>query len=282
MDLYYTVIKKIYTEHTLCTQYVYDIRGRKSGMAKIITYINEKGGVGKTSACFNTAWVLASQGKKILMIDMDGQKSNLTFFAGIEKEDSLLTIMDVLKNGRNILEIATEITSNLWIVPADSTASNMGMDIKVTGFRKELERVRQHFDYIFIDVNPTPGWGHYLALSVCDYAVVVMLPDIASLEGNSGILESIEEIQGTTNNKLKIAGFLFNRNNATKLSRRVNDIANGMAEIYNTTVFQTKIPQGVSLGECVASHMGVTEYDPSSKPAEAIKEFAAELELKVK
>lgn len=51
---------------------------------KIITFINEKGGVGKTSACFNTAWELSNRGKKILMIDIDGQKANLTFFTGIE------------------------------------------------------------------------------------------------------------------------------------------------------------------------------------------------------
>lgn len=251
-------------------------------MARVITFINEKGGVGKTSACLNTAWAITEKGKNILMIDVDGQKANLSFFAGVERSEGMLTLIDVLKNGVHLQEAAIPVKENLWIVPANAAVADIGMDSKISRFRSELKAVKDEYDYIFIDVTPSPGWSHYLSLSVSDYAVVIMLPDIASLEGNSGILESIEEIQETTNTKLRIAGILFNRNNdRTNLGKQVQAIAEQMAESADTTIFFTKIPQAVSLSECVAAHQGITEYDPGSRAAEAIEAFADELERRV-
>lgn len=247
--------------------------------AKVITYINEKGGVGKTSVCYNTAWELAGQGKKILMIDMDGQKANLTFFSGVPRTDNMKTIVDVLKSGISLRDAVVTVKENLDIIPANMAVVEIGMDAKVSRFRSELKASKDKYDYVFLDVNPSPGWGHYLSLSVSDYAVVIMLPDIASLEGNSGILESIAEIQETTNTKLKIAGILFNRNNdRTNLGKQVQEVAERMAAGAETIIFKTKIPQAVSLSECVASHIGITEYDPGSRAAESVKDFSAELE----
>ena len=156
--------------------------------AKVITYINEKGGVGKTSVCYNTAWYLARQGKKILMIDVDGQKANLTFFSGVPRTDSMKTIVDVLKGGISLEDAAVPVKDNLDIIPANMAVAEIGMDAKISRFRSELKAVKDKYDYVFVDVNPSPGWGHYLSLSVSDFAVVIMLPDIASLEGNAGIL----------------------------------------------------------------------------------------------
>lgn len=248
-------------------------------MVKTITFINEKGGVGKTSICFNAAWELSSQGKRVLMVDVDGQKANLTFFAGVEREDGMKTLIDVLKCGMPLREAVKVVKENLALLPANASVADIGMDSKISRFRNELKGIRDEYDYVFIDVTPSPGWSHYLSLSVSDYAVVIMLPDIASLEGNSGILESIAEIQETTNTILKIAGILFNRNNdRTNLGRKVQEVAERMAGDAETTLFDTKIPQAVSLSECVAAHQGITDYDPGSKAAEAVKDFVKELE----
>lgn len=250
--------------------------------AKVITCINEKGGVGKTSVCFNSAWELASCGKRILMIDMDGQKANLTFFSGVQRSDSMKTIVDVLKGGASLESVVVSVKENLSLVPASMAVAELGMDAKISRLRSELKMAKDKYDYIFIDVNPSPGWGHYLSLSVSDFAVVIMLPDIASLEGNSGILESIAEIQETTNTKLQIAGILFNRSNdRTNLGKQVQEVAERMASSVGTKIFDAKLPQAVSLSECVAAHMGITEYDPGSRAAEAVKDFVAELEREV-
>lgn len=251
-------------------------------MAKIITFINEKGGVGKTSICFNTAWELSNNGKRILMVDVDSQKANLTFFTGIQRSEEMKTLIDVLKGGISFKNAVVNVKQNLDLLPANVAVSDIGMDSKISKLRSELKNIKDIYDYIFIDVTPSPGWSHYLSLSVSDYAIVIMLPDIASLEGNVGILESISEIQETTNTKLQIAGILFNRSNdRTNLGRQVQDIAERMATEADTSVFDVKIPQAVSLSECVAAHLGITEYDPGSKAAEAIKDFSEEFERRI-
>lgn len=247
-------------------------------MAKIITFINEKGGVGKTSTCFNSAWELSIRKKKVLMIDMDGQKANLTFFTGISNSN-VMTMADVFRGDIGISKTIVSVRENLDIIPADFSLSNLGMECKVTKFRNCLSEIKDDYDYIFIDVNPSPGWSHYLALSVSDYSLIIMLPDIASLEGNKGIIETIEEIQGSVNPKLKIAGILFNKNNnRTVLSKQVAEVALQMAETMGTNLFKTNIRQSVSLSENVIVHTGITEYSPKSSAANDFTAFTDELE----
>ena len=277
--------------------------------AKIITFINEKGGVGKTSICFNIAWELSRQAKRILMIDMDGQKANLTFFTGVctganaggnkndapngdiltnkdntenhdefqDKHREILTMSDVFKRDVDIKLTIMSVKENLDIVPADSGVANLDMSAKVSKFRKAVESIQKLYDYVFIDVNPAPGWSHYLSLSICDYAVIVMLPDIASLEGNKGILETVEEIQETNNEHLEILGIVLNKNNdRTVLSRQVSTVTTKMAEQHKTKIFATKIRNSVVMSENIISHKGVTDYASSSAVAEDIRSLVDE------
>ena len=153
---------------------------RASEASKIITFINEKGGVGKTSVCFNIAWELSCRAKKILMIDMDGQKANLTFFAGVsagadtggsgtrvsnndqsdgrnyeqvndrsrdennshDKPQEISTMSDVFKREVDIKSTIMPVKENLDIVPADSGVANLDMSAKVSKFRKAVESIQ--------------------------------------------------------------------------------------------------------------------------------------------
>lgn len=248
-------------------------------MAKVVTFINEKGGVGKTSTCFNSAWELARTGKKVLCIDLDGQNANLTFFAGVNKDAPLPGMVEVLKNGLSVSKAILNVCPNLDIIPAGQEVINLDMSAKLTRFRKAKQDVGGIYDYVFIDVPPQPGWSHFLSLSVSDYAVIVMLPDIASLEGNKGILETIEEIQATSNTELHMLGMLFNKNdNRTCMARQVYEAATGMAKHYRTKVFETKIRNAVVLGENLTSHKGITEYAPNSPAADDVRSFVNELQ----
>lgn len=110
----------------------------------IITFINEKGGVGKTSVCFNIAWEFSKRGHKILMIDMDGQKANLSFFAGVDKDSEISTMLDVFKKNIEIKSAIKNLKENLDIVPADSSVANLDMSAKVSKFRKEFVRFYFH------------------------------------------------------------------------------------------------------------------------------------------
>ncbi len=236
--------------------------------AKVISFINEKGGTGKSSVCFNLAWELSKR-KKILIIDLDGQRANITFFCGISKQSDTLSMMEVLQGGRNMKDAIVNVRKNLDIVPGTINTANITQTAKIGRFRKELETVEDSYDYVFIDVNPTPTWCHVLALSVSDYCMVVMLPDIASLEAVNGIRESIEEITGYMNPTLKVAGLVFNKYNPrTNLSRAVTETSERIAEKLDSRVFKAKIRNAVVLSECIYENRGVTEYAPNSKAAE--------------
>jgi len=250
-------------------------------MGTIITFINEKGGIGKTSCCFNVAWELAKK-KKILLIDMDGQRANLTFFCGLPKKDDMLTIFNVLQSNNNIKDAIQRVNENLDIVPASEDVAHLTTNAKISKLKKVLEEVKNDYDYIFIDVNPTPGWGHILALSASNYIIIPMLPDVASLEANNGIAESVEEILETSNPSLKVLGLLFNKfNSRTNLSKQVLSIAEKMATILDTKVFVTKIRNAVSMSENVYEHTGITDYDTSSAVAEDIRNLVKEIESRI-
>lgn len=250
-------------------------------MGQIITYINEKGGIGKTSACFNLAWAMSKK-EKILMIDLDGQRANLTFFAGIEKSDDMPTMYNVLNEDKNIKDTIVQVKENLYIVPATSNVTNISQLAKITKMKKALESVKDEYSKIFIDVNPTPNWTHVLSLSSSDFVIIPMLPDIASLEANKGIAESIEEILETTNPNLKVLGILFNKNtNRTVLSKQVKSVAEKVAAQLETTVFDTKIRDAVVLSECIALHVGVTEYAPKAAVSGDILNLANEIERRI-
>ena len=247
-------------------------------MSKVITFINEKGGVGKSSVCFNTAWELAYKGRNILIMDLDGQKANISFFAGVDK-DNIITMADVFKHDADINSTIVNIKKNLDIIPANSSVASLDMTAKVSKLRKAIATIHNNYDFIFIDVNHAPGWSHYLSLSVSDFALIIMLPDIASLEGNKGILDTIDEIQQTNNPQLKILGLLFNKyNSRTILSKQVLKTATEVASSVQSRVFKTKIRQSVLLCENILEHKGITDYQLRSDPSGDYLSFVEEFE----
>ena len=249
-------------------------------MAKILTFIAEKGGTSRSSVIFSTSWELAKQGRKILIIDMDGQSANISYYSGINVSYDTLTIVDIFR-GKPITDTIKNIKDNLDIIPANSDLTNLGQNAKLSELKKSLKTVKDNYDYIFIDVNPTPGWTHFLSLSVSDGTVIVSLPDVACLKANEGILETIEEIREGSNPNLKVIGLLFGKNESrTSMSKQVHDVADVMMNRANSSVFETSIRNAVVMGELVAFHQGVTDYAPSAPVAGDIREFASELERK--
>lgn len=247
-------------------------------MNKIITFINEKGGVGKSSCCFNLAWYM-SEKNRVLMIDLDGQRANLTYFTGVRKTDDMYTVVDVIQSGRCEMRDAIQsVKERLDILPANFSVADLGQRAKISGFKKAIDMVKNDYDYIFIDVNPSPTWSHVLSLSVATDCIIVMLPDITSLEADVGIIESIDEIKQTTNPGLSVLGILFNKNsNRTNLAKAVSEKAEKMAVELQTKVFESKIRNAVAMSENVLQHIGITDYSPKSLVAEDIRSLADEI-----
>ena len=253
-------------------------------MGKVITYINEKGGVGKSSICFNVGWHFAETGKKVLMIDLDGQRANLTFIAGIDKPSKLATMYDVLVDGLDVKKTVLVVEDNLHIIPATfDVATFSNNNVKLEDMKAAINQLKPYYDYIFIDVSPTPNRGHALALTVSDGAIIPMLPDVTSLEANKGVVETVRSAQEAANPGLRVLGVVLNKFTLrTLLSSQVAATADKMAAAMKSKVFKTKIRQGVAMSENVGRHMGVTAYAPKSKCADDIKQLCKEIEEAVK
>lgn len=248
-------------------------------MARIIAYINEKGGVGKSSVCYNVGWALAEQNKKVLLVDLDGQRANLTFIAGIQKTAGLQTIADVLSSNLDVRKTVKIVEDRLHIIPANDVVATLDRDAKITKMATAMEILRPYYDYIFIDVSPAPNRGHALALSVADGVIIPMLPDVTSLEANMGVIDSIDLAQAQINSDLRVYGIVLNKYTwRTNLSTQVTATANKMAVAMNTRVFKSKIRQAVSLSENVGRHEGITAYAPKSKCAADILSLCQEIE----
>lgn len=240
----------------------------------VITFINEKGGVGKTALLFNAAYYLASIGRKVLMIDMDAQRANLTYMAGVDKDDKMLTIADVLA-GVDVRRSVLALDDTLHIIPATGRLALQTPQRTNTGV---LDGIKSNYDYIFVDVPPTPGVWQAVALSLSDGLIVPMLPDIMSLESIMGLAGSINAAQ-TSNPGLRVLGLVMNRSTLrTRLSASVHKTASKMASQLGCKVFANGIRNNVSIAEAVGQNVGVTEYAPKSNGAIDIINFCKELE----
>lgn len=252
-------------------------------MGKVISLMNEKGGVGKSALTLSSAWELAKRGKRVLIIDMDGQMANVSYLSGVKTDDSTSTMSDVLLRGVPIRDAILPLPKagdmKLDIVPATVAMAIIPQTAKIRTMKKVVQEIRDDYDYVFLDVNPSPDWRHALTMSVLDGVVVVMRPDVLSLEANHGIFDSIEEIQESMNPGMKVYGFILNCfDPRTRLGAAVVSKAEEMAEFYGTKLFDTKIRNAVVFSESAISKMGVTDYAPKSSVAEDIRLFVTELE----
>jgi len=247
-------------------------------MGTSIVFVNEKGGVGKTSLCFNSAWALAEEGKKVCMIDLDGQIANLSFFCGVDKKNCK-TMYDVLVKNCPVTEAIQKVRDGLYIIPAtDDVIAITAQNSKISAMQRAIKTLDPLFDFIFVDINPTPGRSHALALASVDYALIPMLADVTSLAANTGIVESVRIARKNGNPNLKVLGLVFNRYSwRSLLSRQVTATAEKMAASLQSKVFRTKIRSNTALAETVGQHIGVTQYAPNANGSIDIKNLCKEI-----
>ena len=250
-------------------------------MGTIITFGSEKGGIGKSSLAFNISWYLSDKKKKILLIDLDAQRANLTRYCNVK--DIEYTIVDCFKEGFDAHKAIRNIKKNLDIIPANNDLQGLSQSHKVSTMKKILSSVRDEYDLVYIDIPPSPSWVHVLALSVSDSILIPMLPDVASIDAVNGIKESIEEIQDTMNPSLKVLGIVFNRyTQRTNLSKDVKNFSTELAKGMNTVVFKHGVRDTVVFSETLAYHKGITETAPKSNGAADIVAVSEEFLKEVK
>ena len=248
-------------------------------MATVITFTNQKGGVGKTTSSSALISGLAMRGHKVLGIDLDPQ-GNLGFYFGIDIENNI-SIYDVFKGTHNI-ESAIYKTEDCDIIPSNILLS--GAEIEFNQFGREyllknvIADLGKKYDYIVIDTPPALNVLTVNAYVASDFLVIPMVPEILSLLGVSQLKETFMAVQKFYNHKLQILGILLTKfNGRTILAREVLEMSEKIATQLNTSVLSAKIRPAVVVAESPAHGESIFEYAPNSNPAMDYNDFIDEI-----
>jgi len=249
-------------------------------VGKTIAIFNQKGGVGKTTTNINLATCLALKGKHILIIDIDPQ-GNTTSGIGISKKHLEYTLYDVLisedMDPRDAI-ISTGI-QNLWILPASVELAAAELEfVELEGrehrLKNALEKVKDDYDYTFIDCPPSLGLLTINSLTAVDSVLIPIQCEYYALEGVSQLMSTIELVRRNLNPDLEVQGVILSMfDGRTNLSIQVVE---EVKKFFKEKVYSTIIPRNVKLAEAPGFGLPITHYDPNSKGAEAYREFADE------
>ena len=249
-------------------------------MGRIIAISNQKGGVGKTTTAINLSACLAEKGKKVLTIDMDPQ-GNTTSGLGIDKNEVEDTSYEVLLGEAKIENAITKsIMDGLFVVPSETGLA--GAEIELIGkvdrefiLKKEVERIKDDYDFIIIDCPPSLNTLTVNAMTTADTVIVPIQCEYYALEGLSELMYTIQLVKERLNNELEIEGIVFTMYDArTCLSLQVVE---NVKENIDKKIYKSIIPRNVRLAEAPSYGQPINLYSPRSAGAEAYRALADEV-----
>jgi chromosome partitioning protein len=246
---------------------------------KVISFVNQKGGVAKTTSCVNIGASLADQGKTVLLIDLDAQGSLSTSTGLREIGADELTTYEVLK-GADIKEATRTLSEGLSVLPTDIRLSGAEIELSsVPGreflLREALSEFESVFDYVLIDCPPSLGVLTLIALTASDGVIVPVKADYLALKGMSQLVDVINVVKRRMNPGLEIVGVI-----ATFFNSRRNldqQIVDQIETFFPGKLFETKISQNTALAEAPSQGKNIFEYDSRSKGAQQYRTLAEEL-----
>ena len=248
-------------------------------MGKIISIVNQKGGVGKTTTAVNLASAVGIAGKKVLLIDADPQ-GNTTSGYGINKKEVALSSYELLIGKATAQKAVLETDfKHVSIVPSSMDLAAAEVDLieiehREAQLKMALAASREDYDYIFIDCPPSLGLVTINALNASDTVLVPIQCEYYALEGLSQLMATVRQVKRLYNPTLEIEGIIL-----TMYDGRLNLTQQVVGEIkkyFADKLYKTPVPRAVRLSEAPSYGMPIQYYDKRSKGASAYNDLAKE------
>ncbi|GHU70064.1 chromosome partitioning protein Soj [Spirochaetia bacterium] len=247
-------------------------------MGKTYVFVNQKGGVGKTTSAVNIGAYLAEEGKSVLLVDFDSQ-GNLS--SGVGAKPPKPGVYELISGTAPIDRcIRKTAIPNLSAIPAGIDLSGAAVELieqedRDFFLKKALEPVRSRYDYILIDCPPSLGVLTLNGMSAADAVLIPMQCEYFALEGLTLLIQTISRIQKSLNPGLTIGGIFFTMYDPR--IRLAQDVVKQVSAYFKSKVFTTIIPRNVRLSEAPSYGKPISIYDPNCSGAKAYKSLAQEL-----
>lgn len=249
-------------------------------MGKIVSIVNQKGGVGKTTTAVNMSACLAVKDKSVLLVDLDPQ-ANAVSGVGIDKNSVDLSIYDVLVSGEDIQDVIIDTgIKNLSMIPSKGELSGAQIELvnvlnRESILGKKLKKIQEDYDYVVIDCPPSLGILTINALVASDSIVVPIQCEYYALEGVAQLMHTFNLIKDNINEDLELEGVLL-----TMFDSRINlahQVEDDIRKFFKQKVYDTKIPRNVKVSEAPSFGLPVIFYDVKSKGAVSYMDFVEEV-----
>ena len=240
-------------------------------MGKVIVFVNQKGGVGKTTSAINIGAYSAEAGKKVLLVDFDSQ-GNMSSGVGVNKKKP--TIYELMA-GQSSADETIKHTSLPDLDVIGAAIELVDLENREFYLKNALAPVKDRYDYILIDCPPSLGLLTLNGLVAADEVLVPMQCEFFALEGLTLLLQTVKSVQGGLNKDLKIGGIFFTMyDSRTKLAEAV---VKEVISYFKDYVFNTMIPRNIKLSEAPSHGEPICLYDPSCIGAKSYKKLAEEV-----
>jgi len=250
-------------------------------MGKIISFANQKGGVGKTTTAVSVAACLGVKGKKVLLVDIDPQ-GNTTSGMGVNKRQVTHSTYDLLVMDDVSLESVVQKTAyqNVDILPSNMQLAGAEIELvdlenRTSRLKQALLPVKDKYSYILIDCPPSLGLITLNALTASDSILIPIQCEYYALEGLSQLMSTMRQVKRLYNPSIEIEGVLF-----TMYDGRLNLTTQVVAEVkkyFPKKVFKTVIPRNVKISEAPSFGKPVYYYDRYSKGSISYSELTNEI-----
>jgi chromosome partitioning protein len=253
-------------------------------MPRIISVINQKGGVGKTTTAINLAAGLALKNYKVLLIDLDPQ-GNASTGVGINQSEREKSIYDLLIKKDSFFEcIKKTKIENLSIIPANADLSGLETEVANNSQKAFLLKniiddpinnlEKEKFSYIIIDCPPSLSLLTIMSLVISHALVVPLQTEFFALEGLSQLVKTIDRIKINLNPNLEIQGIVLTMYD--KRNKLCADVEKEGRSFFGNKVYNTNIPRNVRISEAPSFGMPVILYDKNCSGSLAYNQFVDE------